>query len=81
MSASTERKNRQLAREQGNDKKAIAAKEDAAKKKKSDLRFALAGIGIALLIALTIFLNSSAVYSFTAFKVGDKNFSSAEANF
>lgn len=81
MSASTERKNRQLAREQGNDKKAIAAKEEAAKKKKSDLRFALAGIGIALLIALTIFLNSNAVYSFTAFKVGDKSFSSAEANF
>ena len=59
MSASTEKKQRQAAREAGTDKKTLAEQEAAKKKAKSNRRWTLGTIGVILLIALIIFLNSS----------------------
>ena len=58
MSASTEKKNRQAAREAGTDKKMLAAQEEARKKAQSKRRWTLGTIGVVLLIALIIFLDS-----------------------
>lgn len=82
MSASTEKKLRRAARESGNDKKAIAAAEEAAKKARSKRRWTLGTIGVILLIALILFLNSGFLYKSTsALNVGDEGFSPAEVNY
>ena len=54
MSASTEKKNRQLAREQGMDRKAQAAQEQAAKKAKERRRWAIGTVLVALLVAAVV---------------------------
>ena len=82
MSASTEKKLRRAARESGNDKKAIAAAEEAAKKAKSKRRWTLGTIGVILLIAIILFLNSGFLYKSTnAVTIGSEGYSPAEVNY
>ena len=56
MSASTEKKVRQAAREAGTDKKSLAAQEEAKKKAQNQKRWTWALIGIAVLIVLVLVL-------------------------
>lgn len=81
MSASTEKKNRQAAREAGTDKKLLAAQEEAKKKAKSKLRWTLGTIGVVLLIVLILFLNSGLLYKTTAYSVGDTDYTAAQVNY
>ena len=82
MSASTERKNRVAAREAGTDKKTIAAKEAAEKARKSKLRWTLTIIGIVILVAAILFLNSGLFYrTVSAASVDGKNYSAATMNY
>ena len=81
MSASTEKKNRQAAREAGTDKKTLALEKEAQEKKKSNLRWTLGTIAVVLVVALVLLLNSGLVYKTTAFTVGSKNYSTAEVNY
>ena len=82
MSASTEKKQRQAAREAGTDKKTIAEQEAAKKKAKSNRKWTLGTIGVVLLIALILFLNSSFLYTHTtAVTVGDESYSPAEVSY
>lgn len=62
MSSSTERKNRQTARANGTDRKTIAEREAAAKKKKDTIKWTIVGILIFLFIAATVYLNSGLFY-------------------
>lgn len=96
MSASTERKNRQTARSEGTYRKDIAAQKEAAKKKKTQIRWIIVGVVIVLFFAFAIYLNSGALYrslngltvSNTEVTVGDttlpaatRSFSVAECNY
>ena len=81
MSASTEKKNRQAAREAGTDKKTLALEKEAQEKKKSNLRWTLGKIAVVLVVALVLLLNSGLVYKATAFTVGSKNYSTSEVNY
>lgn len=62
MSSSTERKNRQAARANGTDRKTIAEREAAAKKKKDNIKWTIVGIAVVLFIAATVYLNSGLFY-------------------
>ena len=81
MSASTEKKNRQAAREAGTDKKTLALEKEAQEKKKSSLRWTLGTIAVVLVVALVLLLNSRLVYKSTAFTVGSKNYSTSEVSY
>ena len=82
MSASTEKKNRQAAREAGTDKKTLAAQEEARKKAQSKRRWTLGTILVVLLIAAILFLNSGFLYSgTTALTIGDQKYSPAQVNY
>ena len=81
MSASTEKKNRQAAREAGTDKKMLAAQEEARKKAQSKRRWTLGTIGVVLLIALIIFLDSGVLFKTTAYTVGDRSYSASELSY
>ncbi len=82
MSASTEKKNRQAAREAGTDKKLLAAQEEAKKQAKSKRRWTIGTILVVLLIAAIIFLDSGFLYkNTTAVTVGDAGYSPAEVNY
>jgi len=81
MSASTEKKLRQAAREAGTDKKQLAAEAEARQKAKSKRRWTLGTIGVCLLIAVILLLNSGLIYRTTAYTVGDRSFSAAEMNY
>ena len=82
MSASTEKKVRQAAREAGTDKKTIAAQEEAKKQAVSKRRWTWAGIGIIALIVLIFILNSTVLYTkTTAVTIDDRNFSPAEVTY
>ena len=81
MSASTEKKNRQAAREAGTDKKTLALEKAAQEKKKSNLRWTLGTIAVVLVVALVLLLNSGIVYKATAFSVGSKNYTTAEVSY
>ena len=81
MSASTEKKLRQAAREAGTDKKMLAAQEEARKKARSKLRWTIGTIAVILLIAFILFLNSGLLYKTTAYTVGDKDYSAAEVSY
>ena len=81
MSASTEKKNRQAAREAGTDKKMLAAQEEASKKAQSKRRWTLGTIGVVLLIALIIFLDSGVLFKTTAYTVGDRSYSASELSY
>ena len=82
MSASTERKNRIAAREAGTDKKTIAAKEEAEKKAKSRRRWTWGSIGVAVLIAAILLLNSGLMYTTTtALTANGVKYSPAQVNY
>ena len=71
MSASTEKKVRQAAREAGTDKKTIAAQEEAKKKAISKKRWTWAIIGVVAFIAIVLLLNSTGLYTKTTAAVVD----------
>ncbi len=81
MSASTERKNRQAAREAGTDKKTLAQEKELKEKARSKRRWTLGTIAVVLVVAIVLLLNSSLVTKATAFTVGDKNFSTADVSY
>lgn len=62
MSSSTERKNRQLARANGTDRKTIAEREEAAKKRKDKIKWTVIGIVIAAFVIAVVYLNSGMFY-------------------
>ncbi|MCR5438321.1 MAG: peptidyl-prolyl cis-trans isomerase [Selenomonas sp.] len=81
MSASTERKNRQAAREAGTDKKMLALEKEGKEKARSKRRWTIGTAAVVILIALVLLLNSPLVYRSTAYSVGDRNYSTAEVNY
>lgn len=82
MSASTEKKNRQAAREAGTDKKLLAAQEEAKKKAASKRRWTIGTILVVLLIAAILFLDSGFLYKHTtAVTLGDESYTPAEMNY
>ena len=82
MSASTEKKNRQAAREAGTDKKTLAAQEEAKKQAISRRRWTWAGIGIAVLVVLILILNSTFLYTkTTAVSIDGRNYSPSELTY
>ena len=82
MSASTEKKQRQAAREAGTDKKLLAQQEEDKKRAKNRRNWIIGGIAIILVIAFTILLNTGFLYkSTTALTVGDSKYSPAEVNY
>ncbi len=82
MSASTEKKVRQAAREAGTDKKSIAAQEEAKKKAQSRRRWTWALVGIAVLIVLVLILNSSLLYTkTTAVTIDGRNYAPSEVTY
>lgn len=82
MSASSEKKLRQAAREAGTDKKILAAQEEAKKKAQSKRRWTIGTILVVILIAAILFLDSGYLYKHTtAVTVGDESYSPAEINY
>ena len=82
MSASTERKNRIAAREAGTDKKTIAAQEEAKKQAVSRRKWTWGTIGVIVLIAAILILNSGLMYTTTTALTADgKKYSPAEVNY
>lgn len=81
MSASTERKNRQAAREAGTDKKTLALEKEAKEKAKNNLHWTIGTIAVVLVVVLVLVLNSGIVNKATAFSVGSKNYNVSEMNY
>ena len=81
MSASTERKTRQAAREAGTDKKTLAREKAAQEQAKSNRRWRIGTIAVIVLIVLVLLLSSPLMYRLTAYTVGSRNFSAAEVNY
>ena len=82
MSASTERKNRIAAREAGTDKKTLAAQEEAKKQAVSRRKWTWGTIGVIVLIAAILLLNSGLMYTTTTALTADgKKYSPAEVNY
>lgn len=81
MSASTEKKLRQAARKAGTDKKTLALEKEAKEKAKQKRRWTLGTIGVCLLIALILFLNSNVLFKTTALTVGDEEYSASEMSY
>ena len=82
MSASTEKKMRAKAKEEGTDKKANKAAEEAKKNEKTHKKYVISIVAAVVLIAIILFLNSGLYYrSVTALKIGEEKFSTAEVNY
>ena len=81
MSASTEKKLRQAAREAGTDKKTLALEKEAKEKAKQKRRWTLGTIAVCLLVALILLLNSSLLFKTTALTVGDEKYTASELNY
>ena len=81
MSASTERKMRQAAREAGTDKKMLARQEEEKKQAQSKRRWTLGTIGVLLLIAAILLLNSGILYKTTALTVDGKEYSASQVSY
>lgn len=82
MSASTEKKQRQAAREAGTDRKLNAAQEEAKKKARSKRITTIVSICVALLVVLIILLSTGFFYNHTtALTIDGKNYSPAEVNY
>ena len=81
MSASTERKNRQAAREAGTDKKMLAAEKEAKEKAKSSRRWTIGTIAVIVSILAIIVLDSNVLYKSTAFTVGDTKYNASEVSY
>ena len=94
MSASTEKKNRQIGRADGTDKRTIAERKEAEKRAKDKLKWTIVGIAVVIFVAAVIFLNSGLFYrTATALKIdnpantelgiaaGSEKFSIAEVSY
>ena len=81
MSASTEKKNRQAARDAGTDKKTLAQQKEAAERAKSNRRWTIGTIAVLLCVAVVLVLSSPLMYKLPAYTVGNRSFSAAEANY
>ena len=82
MSASTERKNRIAAREAGTDKKTLAAQEEEKKKAISRRKWTWGSIGVIVLIAAILLLNSGLMYTATtALTANGVKYTPAEVNY
>lgn len=82
MSASTEKKLRAMAREEGNDKKAAKAAEEAKKAAVTKRRFIIGAVIVFLAIAVILFFNSNFLYkNTTALTIGDNSYSPADVNY
>ena len=82
MSASTERKNRIAARDAGTDRKTLAAQEEAKKKAQSRVRWTWGTIGVIVLIAAILLLNSGLMYTATtALNANETKYSPARVNY
>ena len=82
MSASTERKNRIAAREAGTDKKTIAALEEEKKKAVSRRKWTWGTIGVIVLIAAILLLNSGLMYTATtALTANGVKYTPAQVNY
>ncbi len=81
MSASTEKKLRQAAREAGTDKKTLALEKEAKEKARQKRRWTLGTIAVILLIAFIFFLNSNLLYKTTALTIADEEYSASEMSY
>lgn len=81
MSASTEKKLRQAARQAGTDKKTLALEKEAEEKAKQKRRWTLGTVAVFLLIALILLLNSNLLFKLPALTVGDETYSASEVNY
>ena len=81
MSASTEKKLRQAAREAGTDKKTLAMEKEAKEKAKQKRRWTLGTIAVILLIAFIFFLNSNLLYKTTALTIADEDYSASQMSY
>lgn len=81
MSASTEKKLRQAARQAGTDKKTLALEKEAREKAKQKRRWTLGTVAVFLLIALILLLNSNVLFKLPALTVGDETYSASEMNY
>jgi len=82
MSASTEKKQRQAAREAGTDKKILAEKEAAEKRSRSRRRTGLAAAVVAVLVVLAILFSTGFFYTqTTAVRAGARRYSPAALNY
>ena len=82
MSASKEKKNRQVARDAGTDKKTLAAVEEAKKQKKSKIKWTVSTIAVILVIALVVYLNTGVLYTkTTAVSIDGEDYTPAEMNY
>lgn len=82
MSASQDKKKRMAEREQGTERRMVAAEKEAKERKKSRIKWTVGTIVIVLLIAVILIGNSNLFYTVpTAVKVGDKSYSVAEVNY
>ena len=82
MSASTEKKNRRIAREQGLDKKVNAAQEQAAQKAKNKRNWTIVSVIVAILIVAVLVANTGFYYNTTtAMEVNGKTYSPADVNY
>ena len=70
MSASTEKKNRTAARADGTDKKTVAARKEAEKKRKDTIKWSIVGAIIVVFVLAVIYLNTGMFFrSTTAYSV------------
>ncbi len=83
MSASTEKKIRQAAREAGTDKKTLAAAEEAKQKRMSKIKWTVSTIAVIIVIALVITLSvTSVLYTgTTAITLNGEKITPAEMNY
>lgn len=79
MSASQEKKRRQLERESGLSKKEAARLEESEKQRKNKIKISIGAIVSFVLIALILFVNSNVLYSgIKSIKIGDYEYTNAE---
>ena len=82
MSASTEKKNRNYARQAGTDKKMLAAQEEERKQALSKRRWTWGTIGVVLLIAAILLVNSGLLFTATtALTVNGVKYTPAQVNY
>lgn len=83
MSASTEKKNRQAAREAGTDKKTLAAAKEAKQKRNSKIKWTVGTIAVILVIALVVVLSTTSILytGTTALTVNGEEITPAEMNY
>ena len=81
MSASTEKKNRQAAREAGTRQEDAGRAGRGQQKAQSKRRWTLGTIGVVPDRAFIIFLDSGVLYKTTAYTIGDRSYSASELSY